>query len=294
MLNSNNELPIIFFHLGNPDYLRQVIEKSKKLNSRVVLLGDETNKDLDVEHYHYSSLQSQDIEKFVKSYKHMSTNNLNFELLCFVRWFFIRNFMKNQKATVSFHADSDLLIYSDLSSVWQNFSNYKYCVMKPEERPQDKYRWSASGHSSFWTYEGICEFCDFLIDEYESPERQNQLMEKWKYHLDNNKPGGICDMTLIWRFVKHKGEQHVGMLSDVHQESTFDNNISDPNNRKVNEYEMDSRHNIKKITFDKNQPYGYNKYYNKNIKFHTLHLQGSKKTLIKNFEKQILDLPGTE
>ena len=283
MSNLKTNVPIVFFHLGNPNYLQQVIDKSREFNSRVVLLGDNTNTNLDVEHYDCTNFQSKDIEEFVKSYKHMSTNNLNFEILCFVRWFFIRDFMKNTKTSVCFHADSDLLVYSDLSSVWSEFSDYRYCLMKPEDLPEENFRWSASGHNSFWTYDGICEFCNFLLDQYKSPEKLEELMDKWRYHIDNDKPGGVCDMTLIWRFIKHKGEENVGILSEVTNGSTFDDNISDPNNRKVDEYELDLDLGIKKITFEKGRPYGYNNHYKEKVKFHTLHMQGPKKALIRDF-----------
>ena len=87
--------PIIFFHLGNPEFLGHSLNQARCKNSRIILLGDETNQGYDfVEHYMFNDYLDTQAKDFIDVYDHLSTNNRQFELVCFLRWFAIKNFVK--------------------------------------------------------------------------------------------------------------------------------------------------------------------------------------------------------
>ena len=270
MSNSNEEVPVFFFHTGNPPYLATIIKQAQSHNNRVVLLGDPTNENLDVDHHSIHDYLY-DTELFNSSYIHMSTNPAQFEVVCFVRWFVLRNFMIKNNIDVCFYADSDIMSYSNLSVEWHKFKEYNCAFMMPDE--QQEYSWSASGHNSFWTREAIIDFCDFLNAAYSTETMFTKLPDKWNFHIQNNKPGGICDMTLFWLYYQDKGGDDIGILSEVNEGSTFDDNIISSGNRYKDEYRMIN--GLKEIDFRDDRPYGYNLRAARWIRFNTLHYSGA-------------------
>ena len=93
--------PIIVLHKGSSDYLKICLAQAKfsNPNSRIILLGDETNetlaKQVGAEHYLICNYFSKALE-FEKIYKHYSTNSYNFELFCFQRWFVVDEFINSE------------------------------------------------------------------------------------------------------------------------------------------------------------------------------------------------------
>ena len=270
MSPSNRGLPKFFFHTGNPPYLKHILEQAHKKNNHVVLLGDETNKNLRGEHTMFTEYLY-DIETFKRSYRHMSTNSQQFEVICFIRWFVLRNFMVRNNIEACFYADSDIMIYGDLTKEWSKFKENNCAFMMPDE--QTPYSWSASGHNSFWTQEALIEFCDFLNDAYCTETTFTKLADKWNFHIQNNKPGGICDMTLFWLYYQDKGGENIGILSKVSEGSTFDDNIVSSENRYKDEYRM--KEGLKELDFREDVPYGYNLREDQWVRFNTLHYSGA-------------------
>ena len=163
------------------------------------------------------------------------------------------------------------MIYTSLTEEWNKFKDHKCAFMMPAE--QVPYAWSASGHNSFWTKESIIEFCDFLNATYSNETLLKNLSDKWSFHVKNNKPGGICDMTLFWLYHGHKGGENIGILSEVSEGSTFDDNIVSSENRYKDEYRM--KGGLKELDFREDIPYGYNLREDQWIRFNTLHYSGA-------------------
>ena len=153
----------IFIHKGNQDYFKTALKQAKKTNpeSKIIVIGDSYDKKIKgVDFYDINSFNL----SFSKIYKHYSKNQYNFELFCFQRWFILKEFMINSKLDFVFACDSDLMIFEDLSKYINIYKKYLAGICMCEY--QENYRWSASGHISFWTLEGIIKFCDFLIEYY--------------------------------------------------------------------------------------------------------------------------------
>jgi len=254
-------IPIIYFHTGNSSYLNISIKQCKKFNDHVILLGDDSNSDIDVEHHNLYDYHD-DVAKFHKLYQHMSTNGHGFELTCYVRWIILANFIKKQNfgSAPIVYLDSDVMTYCDYSEKENLFEdNYAGKVCKAKR--QNDYRWSASGCISYWKHDMVLKFKDYLFELYTN--KIDKLKEKYQYHVDSGVPGGICDMTAIYLFSE---ENDIGTLNDVFDDdSTFDQNISVAENYLDDEYEMHAD-GFKLLHFEDGIPFCRNLLLNKTIK----------------------------
>jgi hypothetical protein len=308
-----SEIPVIFFHLGNSDYLPQTLAQALKYNNRVILLGDTSNQftNDDVEHYDHVDFKDEQLEQFLKNYQHFSSNNAEFEITCIKRWFIIKNFLLRFNLESCVYLDSDIMAYSNFTEEMKKFAHLDAAVMYPENQPL--YRWGASGHSSYWTISGLVDFCDFVLKSYTTEAGVKRLVEKWAHHLNCNAPGGICDMSLIHLFYNSRGPEHLGNLSTVHESSTYDDNLNSAENYKPDEYLLasgpefkfgfdvsesreyvglaDLKYNLsdatfKEIKWEDDIPYGFNTKEDKWVRFNTLHFQGATgKIYLKHLEE---------
>ena len=136
-------IPIIYFHKGNSSYLNTSVKQCKKFNDRVILIGDGSNSDIDVEHHNLYDYYD-DVAKFRKLYQHMSTNGCGFELICYARWIILANFVKRQMLDTIVYLDSDVMTYCDYSEK-ENLFEKNYAGKVCKAKRQNDYRWSASG-----------------------------------------------------------------------------------------------------------------------------------------------------
>lgn len=258
-------MPVVYIHLGNlPAYLKLSVQQARKYNQRVVLISD-TKPNFDCEWVDVASV-SEDVQRFSSVYAHMSTNSKKFELICIKRWIILRNYMTKHNVNVAYYTDSDVMIYDSLSDIYNtHYSNYEVCYTMPAD--QENFRWTASACCSFWTIKSIKAFVDFIFYCYDVTGIK-KLEEKWNYHMKNGIPGGVCDMTLLYLF---HDKLNFCSLSSVSGNITFDQNFIDGENYYRNEYAteyaVDFDLNIKKLSWENNQPYANNLKLNKKIRF---------------------------
>ena len=270
-----------FFHAGYQPYLKSTIEHASK-NNDVVLIGDDSNKHLgnlnNVQHIDVKD-NYQDIEKFLNLYKHLHTGGRKFEEWCFIRWLAVRNVAKTMNCDNLFYGDSDNLIFSDLSKVYDTIKKPELALAIPERQPY--FRQSATGEVSYWSLEMLDKFCNYMIELYDDPFEFRKLLEKWNYHKSNNLPGGVCDMTALWHFTrKNKAVIITDLLTDG---TSFDHSINNPANYYDDEYKFSN--GVKEIEFIDNMPYAYNLRHNKKVKLHNLQFQGNSKVLIDQYKR---------
>ena len=237
-----------FFHAGYQPYLKSTIEHASR-NNDVVLIGDDSNKHLQnlsgVQHVHIKNYY-QDIEKFLKLYRHMHTGGQRFEEWCFIRWLAVRNVAREMNCSSLFYGDSDNLIFSNLSEVYSAIGSPELALAIPKRQPY--FRQSATGEVSYWSLDMLEKFCNYLIQMYDDPFEFRKLLEKWNYHKSNNLPGGVCDMTAY------------------DDEYRFSNGV-------------------KEIEFIDDKPYGYNLKHDKKVRLHNLQFQGNSKILIDKYKR---------
>lgn len=265
-------IPVVISHrLGVKDidqgYLKHTIQQAQEYNHRVVLIGDNSNTYIRVEHHHLSKY-NREAETLATHYEHMSYNRAKFQLWDIQRHFLYKAFMRAESLNKIFTCDSDVMVYSDVTEVEKTLGSYDVALSVAET--QWKYRWAACAHVSYWTLDTLTEFCEYAQRAYTTPKLLAKLREKWGWHQRENKPGGVCDMTLLWLFSRGK---NVVNLAQVRDGATFDDNINVSENYHPDEYRMKAGR--KEITWDDNQPYGWNLRLRRPIRFHALHFQSN-------------------
>lgn len=263
---------IVIIHRGENDYIHTVLKCAHESNqeANIFLISDRKNNDINfvkyinIDDYFYSAKQ------FSKNYEHLSTNTYEFELFCIQRWFILRDFMKINKIEKCFYADSDVLIFSNLNTELQKFSNFSFTLSE-----------GTCGHNSFWNnHKALDDFCHFIENIYNKSDLDsyNKILDFWNSYKITQKPGGVCDMTLF-KFYKEKYPNNIGETANIIEKSTYDHNFSSNIQDGVFYKNI---FGIKKIIWKNNLPYIKNNS-NELIKFNTLHLQGWAKKFIPNF-----------
>ena len=184
----DNKVALLFIHRGMSDYLLYCLEQAKFAcpSCRIILLGDESNniKDPVIEHYLISDY-SESANEFEKVYRHQSSNQYWFELICFQRWFVINDFVQKNNISMCYGCDTDIMIYDDLTKYIPH-GDFKLTIAN-KNGPQ----------CSFFTKETINDFCNYIMKQYTDSNCTERLLKRYKGFIDNNLPGGNCDMTMF-------------------------------------------------------------------------------------------------
>lgn len=258
-----NHVPVVFIHKGTvPAYLKKNIELAGR-NNDVDLIGTDN-----LSHYYTGRVM-----RFADAFHHMNTTNEQYELFCFQRWFYLLQYMKLKGAKTVLYLDSDVALFDDATHSWDKF--FKLFDFTLVHR--------TSGHTSFWTEEGLSRFCDFLIETYEKKKYDyEKIASHFTIRQKHGLPGGVCDMTLL-EYYAYKVWDSVGeMMHILPDYSTYDHNINVPDQGftmragvqgPIKDFHMDPDHNF---------PYVYNKKLMKHIRFRSLHFQGNAKYLVES------------
>jgi hypothetical protein len=182
--------------------------------------------------------------------------------------------MKQNNLEECFYTDSDVMVLTNLDNHIFNKTSYS----KPSD--QENYRWSYSGHTSYWKIEDLDKFCDFCIEIYKT---KTDLIPKIEYHKTSGKLGGICDMTLLYLYGKDKDFDNI---CDINNNSCFDHQICSGDNVNRNEYEVFN--GIKKLEKKDDNLYFKHKEHG-SIKANSLHFQGGYKSYVNQIKNLLLN-----
>lgn len=277
-------IPVVFVHYGRvPEYLKLSIKQASNKN-HVILITDDDSADVEAEKVAIADVDSE-AKNFEKFYHHLSKNSEEFEFRCFTRWALIRSMMEKKNITSIFYCDSDVLLFTNIEAYYPMDTGVAYSI--PKDQPE--FRWSASAHVSFFSFENISIFWQFILNTYETKgEVFKQLKNKYKHHLSSQLPGGVCDMTLLYLFAQ---ENDVTPLCENINGCTFDHNINSSENSFKGEYDMKQvagPHGplvIKNIKLIDGKPYCLNLDEGRDIEFLSLHFQGGAKSLMHQFAR---------
>lgn len=251
-------------HLGSQPYFFKVIEQAQKYNEFVFPIGDTIPPcQHDIKEYSQGALE------FSLIYEHLSTNSREIELMCFHRWFILKEFMEKNGIEVSFHIDTDVMLYANAEEEFEKFSQFDFTLSH-----------RCCGSNSFFTLKGLKNFCDFLMNFYQKKDTYDYDRVAAHYHTrrKHNLPGGVCDMTLLQHYsYLHCGK--VGEMMHIINESTYDHSINE-----TDQYFRMSQ-GTKNIVFIGEFPYCYQESTGKQIQFKTLHFQGPAKALINKLHR---------
>lgn len=266
-------LATVIIHKGNTDYLPYSLAQVKESNpqSKIYLLGDDSNKHYSFIEHDYINKYANGTKDFANIYKHLSSNDLEFELFCFQRWIILKNFMFAKKLNNCFCIDSDVMVYTNISKEQTKFQSFDiaFSYVPLNDSP--------SPHCIFINnVEALKNFCDFLTALYTDSSLLKLMELQLQQRAQNNLPGGACDMTAFREFAKG-GYSKIGYTSSIDNDSTYDHNIN------CSEGVFEMSNGIKNIYFVNNYPYCKNYLLNKEIMFNILHFQGSAKKYMKYY-----------
>ncbi|MCG3164354.1 MAG: hypothetical protein POELPBGB_00108 [Bacteroidia bacterium] len=256
-------IPIFFVHKTNSSYLKYALKQARKYNpdSAIYLLGDDENNQYPFITHVAISDYSKSADEFKKVYRHMSATNIDYELVCFLRWFYIMDFAEKNGIESFIYLDSDVLVFSNLTDALKPFESLSI-ANEGLAMPAFTY---------FGNKTALVDFCSFMMQQYTKPHYLNRLESEWEIHKPKNW-GGICDMVMF-QFYFEEHPQNLGKLDEIINDSVFDQHI-----RTSDGFEMKDDH--KKIAWKNGQPFGFHLQLKKWIRFHGIHYQGHSKALM--------------
>jgi hypothetical protein len=205
-------IPVVIVHFGNQEYLHKVIEITSKKN-KIILIGDDTNQGIpNVQHIHYKDLMTEDIIELAQSFYNFKENTgiqvlpdltcVNYgkyEFMCFARIFFLRELMKREKIPWVFHIDSDCILLEDVNEI--DFLRQDRVVLS---KPflTNELDMVASIHNSLLNVEFCEKIIELVTTVFIDRKISYDLVEKMIWHITNQIPGNICDMTFYYMLCK--------------------------------------------------------------------------------------------
>jgi hypothetical protein len=264
------KIPIIFIHSNYSDYLKYSLLQAKRTNSefQIYLLGDSSNDCYDFVEHHNLSEYSKEANEFAKIYRHYSTNNYEFELYCFQRWFVLKEFLSFIGAKNCLYLDSDVMLYANIKNEIKKFEHFDFTLSH-----------MSCGCTFFLNrFEALANFCEFLINIYKKIDKYHfdKILSLYAIRKKNNLPGGACDMTAFGLYQEiHFGE--IGEVSQIINGSVYDPSIQ------ISSPGFEMTNGIKKVIWKNGSPFGTHLRTGKEIKFNSLHFQGNTKSLMEEY-----------
>src|SRR5215475_11871144 len=267
---TTSSLPIIFIHRSNSEHLKYSLAQAHKSNpqSTEFLLGDSSNDVYDFVEHRPMTEYLRGAAEFQNIYKHYSTHTVDFELICFQRWFILREFVIVNNISQCLYLDSDTMLYADVTREWKKFEQFDFTLC-----------WNSIGCVFFLNrLKGLDEFCQFLMDIYGSKNKfyYDRMVAHYAVRKKHQLRGGACDMT-AFQFYSEVNFGQMGEASRIIDGSVYDPNINMPHPG----FEMEN--GIKKIIWKDSQPYGRFMSTGKEIRFNSLHFNGHAKKLMRQY-----------
>lgn len=280
------DIPVIISHFnGAQKYLLCALKSAKKYNNTVVLLGDASNSKLWENHWDCVNRTSDKYALFLEYYKKMSFYPDDYENSFWKRIFMVELWLQETRNSEFILLDSDIITFSNYTdSIRPFFQDLKPYAGLMTPKYQDNYLWTSSCHFSYWTKEALDDFIEFSINVYKGNEFFKSLEEKWSWHRENNVPGGICEMTLLYFWSRDNSD--VIKFGKIKNGTSFDHNFNISVNYDNNEYLMEG--NYKKVKFSKGTPIFHNLVEGRDVIFNCIHCQGKAKKLMFYFNNSFL------
>lgn len=263
-------VPVVFISktIGQPcSYIRDAMSVASRKNDNVWLLGDDHNKQFCVGNYQTIEKYDNSVKEFEELYVHMSTIHPEIEKFCFSRWFILRDFMIEHGYEQALHLDTDILYFVNSDEEAKRYSHLD-CAISGR----------TSGHSSYWTLEGLTKFCDYVLSLYRDKDSFDFLRISQVYHLRQrfSLDGGVCDMTFLENYARYKAPHLVGELSILSNHPYYDHIIGVDEGFTF----VDGR---KQFRYINGIPHAFHEKIQKLVPFATIHFQGThNKHLIKH------------
>lgn len=194
----NPEAKLVFIHQRNSWYLPYALYQSRYISpdSEVVLIGESKYPDVTCVSLDRLADCAQ-AKEFRTNYVHMSSNPAWYELICFLRWFYLLEYMRSSRVQSVLYLDSDVLLFSSMKDLARQSTSLGAGVARGACL---FHQGRGTAGISYWTQEGLHDFCQCLLNCYRQKEKITLLQDIWQRFVTTGTPGGICDMTPISLF----------------------------------------------------------------------------------------------
>jgi len=272
------EYQTIYFHIGACDHLLTSIKQFRHYNpdSSIHLIGRGVQEEIKnlVHFYDYETLFCDQTLNFLKNFRNYSTNNADFEKICILRWFLMRNLARQKGFTRLFCLDSDMMVYCDIEKELQKFESCRYALSSATSA-------AVLCVNDISVLDDYCRYVEGFYDESNHTASyilRGNARKTFKHIYDDilgsfmnrqthNLMGGICDMTFWGELRKMDDPTMIGEISGIHDDTTFDHNIN------ASDF-FDFKNGMKNIIWKEGLPYCKNMFLNRLIRFNSLHFQG--------------------
>ena len=235
-----NPIPIVIIHLGNQNYFQECV-KINALKNPVFVLGDyqnantftntntNTNK---ITHINCDTLDFPELQQFRHHFTNYSTNSAAFELICFVRIFYLKRFMEMHQIDRVFHVDSDCIVFDNVTELYKHIfgsNSIDNGIAYSKNIDLNPHHMVGCVHNAYLTVDFCNKFIQLCFDIYVNKSKYHLIEPKIQWHLKNNIGGGICDMTLYYllfseNMLKMRDLNEIVVING--EKCTFDHNIN--------------------------------------------------------------------
>ena len=279
---------IIFVHKGNDFYLHLAVKQAIRTNPtiKVILLGDESNKNVEGACHFLISDYFKRAEALSEIYVHHSPNGVAYELFCFQRWLVIWEFMqKHPEYDDRFvYCDSDTLLFSYVKEYLNQLGNHPLGLEN-----------GLCPAFTFFNKGTLSEICT-TIEGFYNTEVGKQY---WQFFVDQtireNKIFGFSDMYAFEYYGKFIRKGEVVNLDIPQKDLQAKNAVYSCYDQSINlsdGFETD-KNGKKNIKWKQGIPYCYSCLLKKDVRFKGIHFQGRDKFLMaKALKEPIFSLKG--
>lgn len=258
-----------FLGVNNMKYIIVENRKNSTLASCVASLERQS-----IDYAVIDSVASVGFDDFSNCYRHFSTNPESFELICFRRYFLLREYIEKNKIKKFVLLDSDIVVFDGLSDYVGKISSQGDFVGSYVDGQSEVYK-RISPHFSIWTDAALNNFVEYLLGAYKKQDVLEELDQIYKKVISSGELGGVSDMTLIYLWATKNS--YLGSTAKEIDGLVGDHNITVPDNFFVREYK--SFFGVKLIRFGKGRAWGI-KRSGQRVGFVLLHFQGKAKKMM--------------
>jgi hypothetical protein len=281
------DIPIVIYHVnGVQQYFINCVNINS-LKNKVYIIGDDSNKNVfinnpNVEHISNYELYSTKIDEFKNHFVNYSSNSINFELDCFLRFFYLKELIQKKNLNRILHLDSDCIVFDNATELFAKLSQIKigYSIQTFSQK-KNPYHMVGCIHNALLNFDFCMKYIELCFDIYVNKSKFNLIDPKINWHQTHI--GGVCDMTLLYLFFSTNiMDKTLTNFNDIFiidgELSSFDHNINDSYGFEgAQTYLMEN--NIKKI-IKKNNYYYAETNSNKYIRLLSIHFQGAAKNIL--------------
>ena len=262
-------LPIVFIHVGATDWLLPAMTQAQRRNpcSRIILLSEKgTSVPPGCEFFDIASYFGE-AAALTRTYQHFSKYDPGFELFCFQRWFVLLEFMEKENLSRCFYADSDVLIFSDLTEVGAQFSGCDMTLSKGH-----------CGHNAFINnrevLKSFCAYMQSMLSQEKEVQISGVLADATLQSLGMRKEIFPLNDMRLFNLFRENEDFSIGDTALIINGAIFDHDVN------ISQGGFELAEGAKIFIWKDGKPYGYNSRLGQEARFHTIHFKGPAKPLL--------------